>query len=220
MICCPNPPPNHHERHKNMYNRITRFAGITSITLLLATFVSVASAAPVSPNAPTQVAEDVAVESVPYVDDEARIQARHTFIAIALPREYRMATSKDAKKLKGYKKSLYRGKYYHPDQEKFRWCVMKRESHHNYRAANKTSSARGAYQFLDSQWREGLSYMMVKESKKSDDGLIANIRNLKGKPIHSWNRYYQDRAFFTALNYNGKWSGKKHWNMTVPGTGC
>jgi hypothetical protein len=226
MICCPNPPPNHHERQKNMNNRIARFAGITSITLLLAAVVSITMAAPTSPATPTQAQSPARVFVVPVttsddvLEDENHIQERKAALPAALPREYKMAVSKEAKKLKGYKKSLYRGKYYHPDQEKFRWCVMKRESHHNYRAANKSSSARGAYQFLDSQWREGLSYMMVKESKKSDDGLIANIRNLKGKPIHSWNRYYQDRAFFTALNYNGKWSGKKHWNATVPGTGC
>lgn len=137
-----------------------------------------------------------------------------------MPREYRAAISKDAKKLKGYKKSLYRGKHYYKDQEHFRQCVMKRESHHNYRAANRSSSARGAYQFLDNHWRDGLVHMMIKESKKKDHGLEKRLKRLFDKPIHKWNRYYQDRAFFTALNYNGKWSGKKHWNATVPGTGC
>lgn len=131
-----------------------------------------------------------------------------------------MAISPDAQDLRGYEKSLYRGKYYHKDQERFRQCVMKRESHHNYKAANRSSSARGAYQFLDNNWRDGLVHMMIKESKKKDHGLEKKMKKLFDKPIHKWNRYWQDRAFFTALNYNGKWSGKKHWKATVPGTGC
>ena len=92
---------------------------------------------------------------------------------------------------------------------------MKRESRFSYRAANKSSSARGAYQFLDSQWRDGLVWMMLKESKKTKDGLSAEIKTLFDKPIHKWSRYYQDRAFYTAWQ-NG--SGKKHWYY--PGHNC
>lgn len=137
-----------------------------------------------------------------------------------MPREYRVAVSPDAQDLKGYEKSLYRGKYYHKDQESWRKCVMDRESNFRYTAANSRSSARGAYQFLDNNWRDGLVHMMLKESKKKDHGLEKKLKKLFDKPIHKWNRYFQDRAFFTALNYNGKWSGKKHWKATVPGTGC
>lgn len=134
--------------------------------------------------------------------------------------EYATAVSKDAKDRRGYERSLYRGEHYRASQEAFRRCVSKRESNHNYRAANKSSSARGAYQFLDNNWREPLVGMMVKESKRTGDGLVSRIRDLRGKPIHKWNRYYQDRAFYTALNIEGTGSGRKHWAATVPGTSC
>ena len=137
-----------------------------------------------------------------------------------MPEEFQAAVSVQAKDLKGYEKSLYRGKYYHKSQERFRKCVMKRESNYRYKAANRVSSARGAYQFLDNNWRDGLVHMMVKESKKTGDYLKLRAKKLHNKPIHRWNRYWQDRAFFTAMNWNGKWSGKKHWNATVRGTGC
>ena len=97
---------------------------------------------------------------------------------------------------------------------------MKRESNYRYKAKNRSSSASGAYQFLDNNWRDGLVWMMIKESKKTDDNLDPYLRDLFDVHITQWNRYFQDRAFFTALNFEGKWAGKKHWNATVSGTGC
>lgn len=132
-----------------------------------------------------------------------------------LSQEHRAARSDLADDMKGYEPSLYRGKWYDSKWEKSRKCIMKRESHFSYRAANKSSSARGAYQFLDSQWRDGLVWMMLKESKRKGDGLSAEIKTLFDKPIHKWSRYYQDRAFYTALQ-NG--NGKKHWYY--PGSNC
>lgn len=196
--------------------RITRVASTLSIALIMVATTNLASAVPLAAPEPQEV-----ITSAQETPAQLNVEAVK-FIPKSVPvhREFRMAISKDAEDRKGYEKSLYRGKFYHKDQEKFRWCVMKRESHHNYRAANRVSSARGAYQFLDNHWRDGLVHMMIKDSKKADDGLHKKMRSLFDKPIHKWNRYYQDRAFFTALNYNGKWSGKKHWNATVPGTGC
>ena len=134
--------------------------------------------------------------------------------------EFQAAVTKQAKDLKGYEKSLYRGKYYYKGQESWRKCVMRRESNFRYKAKNRSSSASGAYQFLDNSWRDGLVWMMIKESKKTDDGLDPYLRDLFDVHITQWNRYFQDRAFFTALNFEGKWAGKKHWNATVPGTSC
>ena len=134
--------------------------------------------------------------------------------------EFQAAVTKQAEDLKGYEKSLYRGKYYYQGQESWRKCVMKRESNYRYKAKNRSSSASGAYQFLDNNWRDGLVWMMIKESKKTDDDLDPFLRDLFDVHITQWNRYFQDRAFFTALNFEGKWAGKKHWNATVPGTGC
>ena len=129
--------------------------------------------------------------------------------------EHKAARSSDADDMKGFEPSLYRGKWYDSKWEDARECIMQRESRFSYRAANKSSSARGAYQFLDSQWRDGLVWMMLKESKKTNDGLSAEIRTLFDKPIHKWSRYYQDRAFFTAWRHG---EGKHHWYY--PGHNC
>lgn len=205
-----------------MNKRLTRIASISSISFIAAAMFSVSAASSTTPSeAPEPVKGPVTEEAVELavLSDYPDVQTKKAKSA-PMPREYRAAVSKDAKDLKGYEKSLYRGKFYYKDQESFRKCVMDRESNFRYKAANSRSSARGAYQFLDNHWRDGLVHMMIKESKKKDHGLEKRLKRLFDKPIHRWNRYYQDRAFFTALNYNGKWSGKKHWNATVPGTGC
>lgn len=131
--------------------------------------------------------------------------------------EARRAISPTAKDLEGWLPSLYRGIWWDPQWADIRQCIMKRESNYRYKAANPTSSARGAYQFLDNNWRDGLVWMMIAESKKTGDGLIGEAKKLRKKPIHKWSRYWQDRAFYTALR-GGK--GIHHWKATVPGTGC
>jgi len=115
--------------------------------------------------------------------------------------------------MKGWKTSVYRGKYYDPSQEGWRKCVQKRESTFRYGAKNRSSSAAGAYQFLDSQWREPLAHMVYPELKKMYGNSVAKDikKKLFANPISTWSRSIQDQAFFTVLNYNGKWSGKKHW---------
>jgi len=133
-----------------------------------------------------------------------------TVQVVKATKEYRVAKSKDAKDMMGYEKSLYQGKWYNKKWESLRKCIMYGESRFNYKSANKTSSARGAYQFLDNFWRDSLVWMMLKESKELKDGLSKNIKKLRNKPIHEWNRYYQDRAFFTAWRNK---SGMKHWNQ-------
>jgi hypothetical protein len=128
--------------------------------------------------------------------------------------------------MQGYAPSVYRGKYYRASQESWRKCVMWRESKYRYGARNKSgSSAAGAYQFLDHAWRKrsgSLPWMMHAENKKRFGAKHAAeiLTVLRATPIERWGRPWQDQAFFTALNYNGPWSGKHHWNATVPGTGC
>jgi muramidase (phage lysozyme) len=129
--------------------------------------------------------------------------------------EHRAARSDAADDMKGYEPSLYRGVWFNNKWENSRKCIMSRESHFSYHAENSSSSAKGAYQFLDSQWRDGLVWMMLKESKKTKDGLSAEIKTLFDKPIHKWSRYYQDRAFYTAWQHG---NGKKHWYY--PGHNC
>jgi hypothetical protein len=114
------------------------------------------------------------------------------------------ALSGAAQDMKGYEQSLYTGKWYNPKYESTRKCIMRRESHFNYRAANRSSSARGAYQFLDSQWRVSLTHMLMPEHKH----MKKEVKALRKKPIHKWNRYWQDAAFWTVWRHG---QGKKHW---------
>lgn len=122
--------------------------------------------------------------------------------------EYAAAHSVEATDRKGFETSLYQGTWYSPKWRDVRKCVMKRESHYRYSARNKTSSAMGAYQFLDRVWRDSLVWMMLKESNDTNDNLQSEARKLRNKPIAQWNRYWQDRAFYTAWQH-GK--GKAHW---------
>jgi hypothetical protein len=92
---------------------------------------------------------------------------------------------------------------------------MSRESHYNYRAKNRSSSAMGAYQLLDSKWRGSLVAMMRAESRKTQDGLLNEIAKLKRTPIQHWSRYWQDRAFWTAYQKGDGW---RHWYQ--PGSFC
>jgi len=105
----------------------------------------------------------------------------------------------------GYAVSSYQGKWYSPKWEDVRKCIMYHESRYNYKAKQKESSARGAYQFLDRSWRDGLVWMMLDEG-----GNTKEIKSLRDSPINKWNRYYQDRAFFTAWRHG---EGKKHWSL-------
>lgn len=129
--------------------------------------------------------------------------------------EVAVAMSRDARDMVGYEESLYTGDWYQPSAEPIRKCIMHRESRYHYRTANPVSSARGAYQFLDNSWRQPLVWMMLDESRKNRDGLVDEIKALAAKPINQWNRYYQDRAFWTAWRFG---DGAKHWYH--PGIRC
>jgi muramidase (phage lysozyme) len=112
-----------------------------------------------------------------------------------------------ASSTQGYAQSLYRGKWYKKKWEDERKCIMQRESHFNYKAANKSSTARGAYQFLDSQWRESLTHMLMPEHKDRREEVL----ELREKPIHKWSRYWQDAAFFVAWRHG---EGRHHWHYS------
>jgi hypothetical protein len=97
-------------------------------------------------------------------------------------------------KMRGIYASAYIGKHYKPRWESVRKCIVRRESGGNYRAANKHSTARGAYQFL-AFWQRKLPVLMHKP-------------HLRNKPIVKWSRYDQDHAFWFVFK-NGK--GKRNW---------
>jgi len=123
-----------------------------------------------------------------------------------------VAHSKAANDMHGRMPSLYTGKYYFPAAEQFRLCVAEREGMFTYSVrGGGGNNYYGTYQF-SSAFQHGIPYMMAKESRQTGDGLAPWLLSLRNKPINTWNRYAQDRAFFTVLSYNGKWSGKHHWD--------
>lgn len=116
--------------------------------------------------------------------------------------------SKDSVDLKGFKPSLYRGKWFMPGKEDRRRCISKREAHHNYQAVSAGGLFRGTYQFSNALAR-GASWMMQAEIKKEmGEAGVDLVQELRDKPMNQWNRYWQDRAFWTIWA-NGR--GSHHW---------
>lgn len=208
---------------------ITRKLGVISIalsTVMLA--ATAANAVTRSQNLAPPESQASAINPILSVEAASLTQETYTVAASAkrvpssgqsrfMSAEARKAFSPVAKDMEGWMPSLYRGIWWDQKWRDLRVCIMKRESNFRYRAANKTSSARGAYQFLDNNWRDGLVWMFIDESKQTGDGLISEAKKLRKVPIHKWSRYWQDRAFYTALR-NGK--GIHHWKHQIPGTGC
>jgi hypothetical protein len=103
-------------------------------------------------------------------------------------------------------------------QQAFASCVSARESHGNYKAKRSEagSSAAGRWQFLDKQWRRGLSYMVAERLRSfgmSTHEAAVIRRHLAATRIDRWAPEYQDAAFLAALNARGPWSGWRHWYL-------
>lgn len=115
--------------------------------------------------------------------------------------------TKQAKDRFGYLPSLYTGKWYMPKKEKMRKCIILRESHANYRSTS--SIYHGAYQ-MTAALGDGAAWMMQKEVRKElgrETG-IKMMRELRRTPVEKWNRYWQDRAFWTIWRHG---AGSHHW---------
>jgi len=116
--------------------------------------------------------------------------------------------SPESQDMKGFETSLYRGKWYMPKKESIRRCIMDREANHNYRAVSAGGIYRGAYQ-MNRGLARGVSFMMQKEVKKEmGPEAAAVVKQLRKIPTQQWNRYWQDRAFWTIWR---KGKGKHHW---------
>ena len=105
-----------------------------------------------------------------------------------------------------------------PEQERFRECVVHRESRGNPRASNPNSSAQGKYQFLDKQWRKGLAHMVTVALREKGVPVRGLKGDLRATPIKNWGPVLQDIAFAEVLNARGEWSGWRHWYL--PGSKC
>jgi hypothetical protein len=114
--------------------------------------------------------------------------------------------SRQAADLMGFMPSLYQGKWFMPGNEDVRRCIMMRESKGNYRASNGTYH--GAYQ-MSSALARGATWMMQKDVRKEmgEEG-VKILQALRSTTPNTWNRYWQDRAFWTIWR-NG--AGAGHW---------
>ena len=114
---------------------------------------------------------------------------------------------RQAADLLGFLPSLYQGKWFMPGNEDERRCIMLRESHANYRASSGTYH--GAYQ-MSSALAVGATWMMQREVRRElgDEG-VAIVAALRKTTPNNWNRYWQDRAFWTIWQAG---SGAGHWN--------
>jgi hypothetical protein len=146
--------------------------------------------------------EDLDPGDIPEIDPQTDIQR--------LAVEYLYATGfhPHANELRGVRDSLYQGKWFMPRHEDRRQCIMKRESNGNYEAVSSRGLYRGAYQ-MNRALAVGATWMMQREVRREmgEEG-VRLLQQLRQVPPNKWNRYWQDRAFWTVWSY-GK--GKRHW---------
>lgn len=111
---------------------------------------------------------------------------------------------------RGIAPSLYTGKWYSKKAERKRRCIVRKETGGVYTSVSSNGRYRGAYQ-MSRPLAVGATWMMQPEVKK-DFGpqAAAVVAKLRKIPTQKWNRYWQDRAFFTIWR-DGK--GRSHWPL-------
>ena len=164
---------------------------------------TVTSIATPAPSAPAEVTATPA--PTPTVQD---VTAKSTSSSRERERLYALGKGAAADR-RGLMPSLYRGPGYSYSAEKNRMCIARRESHGNYAAGSRRSTYQGAYQMSRGLAR-GATWMMLPAVKRQFGAEGAAIlAKLRKTPVVSWNRYWQDRAFFTIWR-GGK--GRSHWS--------
>lgn len=110
----------------------------------------------------------------------------------------------------------------------FSACVLDRESGGSLEntnsgegARNPRSSASGRWQFLDNNWREGLSHMVANRLK--DHGMPGSHAKsvrvyLEAKPISKWDGVWQDIGHNAVMEAGGwyHWKGGEGCNSKRP----
>ena len=183
-----------------MRRRIGAVALATTVLLTITGFGAVSAHAA----APAVVEADNSDQPTPGADDTVADPAQTS----EADREAALIRGdREAADMRGYMPSLYLGKWFMPGKEDERRCIMLRESHANYRATNGTYH--GAYQ-MSSALAVGATWMMQKEVKEEfgDEG-VDIVQALRKLTPDKWNRYWQDRAFWTIWR---KGEGKQHWH--------
>lgn len=112
----------------------------------------------------------------------------------------------------GWMPSAYTGDFYRPEQEQYRKCVAYREGRFQYWTTGSNGRYESTYQMTDALVR-GAAWMMRPELKrmfgvKKGIEISQKLLETQGR---RWHRYYMDMAFYTILNWNGNYSGRKHW---------
>lgn len=125
------------------------------------------------------------------------VPKQHKKVTKVTHKSVRVSKPTAKKALRVYKGSAnsWFGAGYNPQWENVRKCIVNRESHGNYAAKNRYSSAAGAYQFI-----LGTSNSIAKMMGRSD---------LVGTSARYWSKIDQDHAFW-VLWKNGK--GRSNWN--------
>lgn len=116
-------------------------------------------------------------------------------------------TSPEARDMVGYRLSTYTGEHYDKRFEQYRLCVVQRESGGRY---GESSGAHiGAYQFSYSLAASALRAMRPEIQDVYGRPGLAALDRLDGKPMYTWNRFWQDAAFWTIFDGGRGWS---HWS--------
>lgn len=153
----------------------TRLIRLTGSALAALTIGSVALVAPVSAASAAPVATAATVKA-----------------AVAAPTGER--NPKVSRSMTGIRASAYVGRYYNSRYEAKRKCIVRRESHGNYRIVSSGGTYRGAYQFNPS-----LARAAARKMGRSD---------LVGKSMNTWSRFDQDKAFWVIWNHG---RGASNW---------
>lgn len=188
-----------------------RISAVALASAALLTVVTVAA------NAAQAVAPSASPSSVASVDSDPPVGSDNDPETLPPPAEQIQSDARalewgyilgaaDASDLMGYLPSLYRGKWFMPGKEDTRKCIMDRESNFNYRATS--GLYHGAYQ-MSGPLGVGATWRMQREVRREfgEDGL-AIVRDLRKLTPNKWNRYWQDRAFWTIWRDG---DGAGHW---------
>ena len=101
---------------------------------------------------------------------------------------------KVSRSMSGVRSSAYIGRYYSGRYESTRRCIQRKESGGNYRIRSRSGTYRGAYQFNASLARSA--------------ALRMGRRDLARKPMNTWSRFDQDKAFWMVWNHG---RGARNW---------
>jgi len=189
--------------------QVTRAMALVAVAAL--TFTSLiateAVAAPRTPTSAVAPAAPTAANSTTPAKKDPQRNARRLAREAALARGNRAAAD-----LVGYMPSLYQGKWYMPRKEGIRRCIVLRESHANYRVVG-AGTYFGAYQ-MNRGLAISATYIMQKEVRREMGKRAAKlVRALRKTNPNNWNRYWQDRAFWTIWHHGagaGHWGGGSH----------